>query len=428
MSSTARHRRRVRLSLSIVVTTASVLSLASCSLPTGTSDPSNADASDEISIGLLAPLTGPSAADGLLMKNGAELAVAQLNEQGGVDGRTVTLKTADVKGQSADAVSAAVNELTADPSVVAVFAGYASTTNFEIDLFAEVGMPYIIGGNSDQTVAITSADPSKYPTVWSLAPSYAGYTTDLPERLAQWDADGTYELRNQNVYIVSSDNPYSNGIASGLQETLSEDGWAVFGPDTVPFGEVSDWTTQLAKIRETDPAIIINTDYLTANAAKFITQFSQNPTDALVFSQYAPSVPEFLDLAGNSADGVLYNLPIAALPTTEAGKKVLDDYQQAYGSDPGLYGVLVHEEIGIWARAAEAVGDPTNKAEVGAEIGQTDMTTAVGRVVFDQDTHLAKSGDDFIPFTVYQVQDGKRVVISPERYAEGTLMKPSWVQ
>jgi branched-chain amino acid transport system substrate-binding protein len=202
----------------------------------------------------------------------------------------------------------------------------------------------------------------------------------------------------------------------------------VTGPDTVPFGEVSDWTTQLAKISDADPSVIINTDYLTANAAKFITQFSQNPTDSLVFSQYAPSVPEFLDLAGSAADGVLYNLPMAALPTTDAGKEVLDSYKAAYDSDPGLYGILIHEQVGLWAQAAEDVGDPTDKAAVGAAIGTLDTTTAVGRVVFDQDTHLAKSGDDYIPFTVYQVQDGERVTISPSQYAEGDLTKPSWVK
>jgi branched-chain amino acid transport system substrate-binding protein len=418
-TNSARPSRRIWRPLGVLAAV-SVFSLTGCALPTGTSDGAGAGEGDDITIGLLAPLTGDSAADGLLMENGAKLAVDEINEAGGIDGHTVVLKTADVKGQSADAVSSAVSELTADSSVVAVFAGYASTTNFEIDLFAEADMPYIIGGNSDQTVAITEKDPSKYPTIWSLSPSYAGYTTDLPERLSSWNDDGTYPLRNKNAYIVSSDNPYSNGIASGLQENLAADGWTVTGPDTVPFGEVSDWTTQLAKIHDADPSI--NTDYLTANAAKFITQFSQNPTDSLVFSQYAPSVPEFLDLAGSAADGVLYNLPLAALPTTDAGKEVLDAYKTEYNSDPGLYGVLLHEQIGLWAEAAEDVGDPTDKAAVGAAIGKLDTTTAVGRVVFDQKTHLAMSGDD------YQVQDGKRVTISPDAYAEGALTKPSWAK
>lgn len=419
--------RMLRRTMALIGAVAT-LSLAGCSLPTGDADTSGDGDSDVITIGLLAPLTGASASDGQLMENGAQLAIDQINAQGGVAGREVVLKTADVKGQSADAVSSAVGELTADPSVVAVVAGYASTTNFEIDLFSEAEMPYIIGGNSDQTAAITTKDPDRYPTVWSLAPSYAGYTTNLPERLSEWDADGSYPLRNKNVYIVSSDNPYSNGIASGLEETLVEDGWTVSGPDTVPFGEVNDWTTQLAKIRETDPSVIINTDYLTANAAKFITQFAQNPTDSLVFSQYAPSVPEFLDLAGSAADGVLYNLPMSALPTTEAGKQVLEDYRAEYGSEPGLYGVLIHEQVRLWAQAAEAVGDPTDKAAVGAAIGELDVVTAVGRVVFDQDTHLARSGDDYIPFTVYQVQGQERVTISPQQFADGSLMIPSWIE
>lgn len=59
----------------------------------------------EIQIGLLAPLTGGLASDGLGMKQGAELAIKQLNEAGGVNGYTFKLKVVDVQSQSNDAVT-----------------------------------------------------------------------------------------------------------------------------------------------------------------------------------------------------------------------------------------------------------------------------------------------------------------------------------
>jgi len=402
-----------------------LLTLAGCSVPTG--ETTGEASGDGITLGLLAPLTGAAAADGLLMQQGAQLAVDELNAAGGVTGYMVKLDVADVKEQSADAVSSAVTRLTADPNVVAIVTGYASTTNFEIDLMAEAGMPYIIGGGSDQTTAIISPDPAKYPTVWSLSPSYAGYGTDFPERIEEWDADGTFPLPNRNVYIISSDNPYSNGIATGLAETFTEKGWAVTGPDTVPFGEVSDWTTQISKIQEIDPSVIINTDYQTANASSFLTQFSANPTDSLVFSQYAPSVPEFVDLAGVAANGVLYNLPVAPLKTTEDGKAAIDAFTAAYGTDPGLYGIMLYEQVKLWAEAAEKVGDATDKAAVGAAIGELDVLTSLGQVTFDQDTHLAVAGAGGIPMTYFQIQDGKRVSIYPVDGAEADFETPSWI-
>lgn len=416
-------RRGAIRSAAVAAATIATFALTSCSLPTGET---KADDSGSLTLGLLAPITGPSAADGALMKQGAELAIKELNEAGGIDGRDVSLKVADVGSQSADAVSSAVSQLTADPSVAAVITGYASTTNFEIDLLAEAGMPYIIGGGSDQTEAIISKNPDAYPGVWSLSPSYSGYGTDLPRQIEEWADSGELKLRNQNVYIISSDNPYSNGIADGLTKTFTSKGWNVTGPDTVPFGEVSDWTTQITKIHEADPSVILNTDYQTANAARFLTQFAQNPVDALVFSQYAPSVPEFVDLAGDAGDGVVYNLPFAPLVKTPEGAAAVEAFTAEYGNDPGLYGIVTYEEVRLWADAAEKVGDPADRAAVGAAIGTLDLVTSVGRVRFDQQTHLSVSGADGIPMLYFQIQDGEQVTVAPSDVAGAPFQKPDW--
>ncbi|PPG38118.1 ABC transporter substrate-binding protein [Pseudoclavibacter sp. RFBA6] len=414
-----------RRAAALAAVAAVTLTMSACAPPGGGS---SGGGEGDVVLGLLAPLTGGSAADGALMEQGARLAVDELNAAGGIEGRTVTLEVADVKDQSADAVASAVNSLTANPDVAAVLTGYASTTNFEIDLMAEAGMPYIIGGGSDQTAAIISEDPEAYPTVWSLTPSYAGYGTDFPSKVAAWNEDGSFPLRNETVYIISSDNPYSNGIASGLSETFESDGWNVVGPDTVPFGEVNDWTTQITKIKEADPSVIVNTDYQTANAASFLSQFVANPTDSLVFSQYAPSVPEFIDLAGSAANGVLYNLPISPLKTTPEGEAAIAAFDEAYGTDPGLYGIMLYESVRLWADAAEAAGDPGDREAVGAAIGDLDVVTSLGRVHFDPATHLTVAGDDGIPMIYFQIQDEQRVSIAPDEAAETSFTVPPWMQ
>ncbi|MGW6459277.1 ABC transporter substrate-binding protein, partial [Streptomyces sp. NPDC055078] len=334
-----------------------------------------------------------------------------------------------VKDQTSAAVSAAVTRLTADPSVVAAMTGYASTTNFEIDEFAKADMPYLLGGNSAQTQAVVEKDPGKYPGIWSIAPSYEGYSTDLPNRLEEWHADGTYKLANRRAYLISSDNDYSNRISAGLKKNLTAKGWKVTGPDTVPFGQVDDWTTQISKIKKLDPSLVINLDYQTANAAKFLSQFRQNPTPSLVFEQYAPSVPEFLTLAGASADGVVYSLPMAPVDKAQATKDLVKRYTEKYGSAPSLYSYIGYEEVRMWAAAVRKVGDPTKKAEVGRAIGTLDeKDTTLGRIRFDHKTHLAVSGDGGMPFTNFQIQQGKRVAIAPAEYADGTFRRPPWIK
>jgi branched-chain amino acid transport system substrate-binding protein len=406
------------------------MTVSGCSSLTGGSGSGAAGSGGgDITLGLLAPLTGAAAADGKAMQTGAQLAIDELNAAGGVKGHKVKLKTIDVKDQTSAAVSAAVTTLAADSSVVAAMTGYASTTNFEIDSFAQAGIPYLIAGNSAQTQALIEKNPSKYPGIWSIAPSYDGYNTDLPNLVEKWNTDGTFKLRNRKAYIISSDNAYSNAIAAGLKTNLTAKNWQVTGPDTVPFGAVDDWTTQISKIRALDPSLVINLDYQVANAAKFLTQFRQNPTQSLVFEQYAPSVPEFVTLAGSNADGVLYNLPIAPIQKAKATQDLIKKYTAKYGSAPANYAFDDYEEVRMWAEAADKVGDPTQKDKVGAAIGTLDdKDTTLGRIHFDQKTHLAVSGDDGVPFTNYQIQNGKRVTITPDAYADGKFQTPSWIR
>jgi len=67
----------------------------------------------DITVGLIAPLTGPVAAIGAQIKNGAETAVEEINKKGGVNGEKLVLKIVDDAGEPKQGVSAA-NQLIAD--------------------------------------------------------------------------------------------------------------------------------------------------------------------------------------------------------------------------------------------------------------------------------------------------------------------------
>ena len=420
--SPARHRRPLAVA---ALGAAILVALTGCSLPTG--DSAGGSGGGTLQIGVLAPQTGTSAADGLLAKQGAQLAIEEINAAGGVDGHKLALDVQDTKDQSAAAVTSAVSNLTSNSKVVAVATAYASTTNFEINQLSRAKLPYLLGGNSAQTAGIVGKNPTAFPTIWSVAPSYSGYNTDLPRQLAAWDTSGEFPLRNKKAFIVSSNNPFSNGIADGLTKTFHDEGWTVVGPDAFPFQNIDDWTTEIGKIHAADPSVVINLDYQTANAASFLRQFSQNPTQSLVFSQYAPTVPDFEKLAGDSANGVVTNLPFAPLPKSKLGAAAIAAFQKKFGADPGLTGVALYTEIKLWAAAAKKVGDPTKTAQVGAAIGKLDEPTALGTVRFDPKTHLAVAGSTGIHMTYYQVQDGKLLLIGPAADAVAKFEKPSWV-
>ena len=381
-------------------------------------------------IGILAPLTGGAAADGDEMVNGAKLAADEINAAGGVAGYKLEIVVGDTQNQEADAVTSAFERLAGDPEVNAMMTGYASGSNFEIELMAEHEMPYLLSANSGQTRDIIAPNPDDFPTVWSLTPSYDAYETAIVPVITGLEEAGKIELPNKKVALISSDNPYSKTIMDGMTKNFEAAGWTVTSADLLPFGEVNDWRAFLTRVRQDAPAVIINTDYLPGNAAKFVTQFLEMPTDSLVFIQYAPSVPEFLELTKEHSTGIMYNTlggPLDTPKNPRAGE-VAKKFKDKYGVESGAYGVLLYEQVHVYADALAKVGDPTKRLEIGQAIGATEKQTASGKLKFDPATHLAVQGDDAIPIQFFQIWDGERVLFYPPAYASGEFRSPPWMK
>ena len=382
-----------------------------------------------VKVGVLAPITGEAAADGEEMVRGAELAVEEANESGRVDGFRFEVVVGDTEDQSSASVVSAIERLSRQSDLHVIVTGYASTSNFEIDYMADMEMPYILAAQSSQTRDIIAQDPDAYPTVWSYTPSYDAYETALPPVLDQIEETSDLSFDDRTVALITSDNPYSMTIYDGLKKSFDDAGWTVTVDETVPFGEVGDWRSTLSRIRQDPPDVIVNTDYLPGNGARFMRQFMENPTNSLMFIQYAPSVPEFLELTRDDSTGVIYNMLGAPVVTEEQprGLEVLDAFEARWGTESGMYGVALYEMTHVYFDALEKVGDPADHLAIGEAIGQTDKQTASGRLVFDQETHLAKQGNDYFPIQFIQIWDGERTLFYPEEYAAEDFRIPPWM-
>ncbi len=385
---------------------------------------------EQIKIGVLAPLTGATASDGEEFVRGVQWAVDEANEKGGVSGYTFEVVTADVKDHSAANVSSAAERLLGTDGVEVILTGYASLSMFEVDLMAEENMPYIAAGPSPGFAAIVSQDPDAYNCCWSYTASFRGYETDVMPMVEALAEAGKVKLDNKTVAIISSDNPYSKTISEGMKESFTSGGWEVVVDELVPFGEVSDWKVILAKVNETNPDLVINTDYIPGNSALFQKQFLENPTNSLVFLQYAPSVPEFVELTGDQSTGVLYNLIGGPIDTSKwpRGQELMQAYRDRFDLESGAYGVGLYEMTNMYFQALEEVGDPTDHDAIGKAIGKIKQATVAGNIEFDPQTHVALQSNDHIPVTFWQLRDGKRVLVGPEKFADGEFQLPPWME
>ena len=387
-------------------------------------------AADMVKIGVLAPMTGPSASDGQEFVNGVKWAVDEANAAGGVSGFTFEVVSADVKDGSAANVTSAVERLAGTDGIEVVLTGYANLSMFEIDLFKEYGIPYLSAGPSPSVAAIVSKAPEDYWCCWSYTADFAGYVTDLLPAVKEFEADGKADISDKTVAIISSDNPYSKGISEGMKKVFAADGWNITVDEIVPFGEVGDWRSILTKVRETKPNLVINTDYLPGNSALFLKQFLEDPTQSVVFLQYAPSVPEFVKLTGEKSNGVLYNLIGGALdsPKWPRAQKLLAEYKERYGIESGAYGVGLYEMANMYFDALKQVGDPTDHQAIGNAIGAMTKESAAGVIKFDPKTHVALTGLDYVPTSFWQIMDGKRILVGPAKFANGSFISPPWIK
>lgn len=379
-------------------------------------------------IGILAPISGGAAADGQDTQQGATLAVEEINAAGGVNGYKLEIAVADTRDLGPAAVTSAVERLLSDEGVNMVMTGYASASNFEIEAMAEAGMPYFLAGNSAQTAEIVAEAPDDFPTIWSFAPSYDLYETGIMPVIERWQSEKKLTLANKKIAFITSDNPYSKSIYEGMMEDAKARGWEVTATEVVPFGEINDWRAFLSKTRQDPPAVIVNTDYLPGNAATFTSQFLENPTQSLVFIQYAPTVPEYLELTKEKATGIITSTMIGVLPNERAAA-TNKAYKARYGIDASTYAQALYEMVYIYRDILAAGVDPTDRLAVAKAIGEVkDRVTALGIVSFDPKTHLAVAGDDFMPLQIFQVWDGKRVLLSPARWADGELQTAPWLK
>lgn len=100
-------------------------------------------AADTIKIGLLAPLTGPAAADGLSVQNSVKLAVERVNAEGGLLGGKVEVVSYDDRMDPKDAVALA-RKLIEQDKVVAIVAGsYSAPSRAVAPIFQEEKIPAV---------------------------------------------------------------------------------------------------------------------------------------------------------------------------------------------------------------------------------------------------------------------------------------------
>ena len=385
-----------------------------------------------IKIGSASPITGPFAGDGEQMIRGQELAVEELNAAGGVAGYKLELVKLDTKDQSPDVMKTVLQNLVSQ-NVAAVFMPFCSYTSVEFPIVAAKKIPTFHvntwHGNVDWVAEHGATN------IFQGDPSELSYGAGIVALIQSLIADNKWTPTKKTAYVVTSNDPYSLNIAKSFQSSITKLGWKVVGFEqfTVP---QANWGGVLVKIRDANPDVIVFSDYAPGDEASFIKQFAQNPTKSLVYQQYAPSIPQYLQLAGSSANGVTWSTVIGILQNDPVAQPFIDKFTAKFGDGPGFSNAGdQYDMMKMWAQAAGLAGDPYDFDRINAYLKATPYRGVCGAydmnhrgltsIPYPDDTSDPSLG---MPHLTFQIQDGKQVVISPDPYTTGTFQLPPWLQ
>lgn len=383
-------------------------------------------------LGSAIPLHGPAQSDGLEMRNGAALAIAEINAQGGIAGRPIRQIVVDTDIFSAHGVESAFEQLAA-ADVDAITGGYVFAEETARDIASAYGAPYLHATTSERQVERVRDDPGLYGRIFHVCPSEIHYGSGFVRFLDNLTHSGRWQAASRRLLFIECAVP-SGQMANDVTVAAAEQsGWLIDHIEVVP-AVGANWPEVMRVIHRRDPAAIMITQFLPSELADFQRTFVADPTDALIYAVYSPSIPQFLDTAGPTAEGLIWST-VSGTYGDHIGLRFADRYRAAYGARPGRsHAGIAYDEVHLLAQAWAAAGNPRNFAAVAAQLRRAAHRGVNGTYVFDHAGQCGLAYPDVTPdpsvgqaHLVLQIQHGRHRTLAPAPYAVSQFVRPPWM-
>lgn len=209
-------------------------STAPSTAPTGTPDAGG----EEILIGCLQDITGPTSSLGKMVEAGATWGVEEINANGGVNGKKIRMITYDTKGDVNEAINAYTRAVTAD-KVSAIIGPPVANIALAIGPISENYDVPVLGFGLDPKCQV-KADGTPYKNMFSFQPN----------AIQQGSIMAKYAMKNEFKsfgIVYNEGNAYSVALKSPFAETVTANGGSI--EVEVPFtSNDKDFKTMLSKV------------------------------------------------------------------------------------------------------------------------------------------------------------------------------------
>jgi branched-chain amino acid transport system substrate-binding protein len=346
--------------------------------------------SGPILLGMDIPLSGSSAAIGPYMKNGAQMAIDEINAKGGVLGRKLQLRAEDDACDPKTATAAA-NKLVAAGVTVSV-GGYCSGATLPtLPIFDRNKIPMLIpAANSTELV------DQKLKHVF-----FVNGTGDQQSAAAMaW----LTKSGAKKVALLHDNTSYSKDIAVRTATELDKPG----GPekatlDAVTPGE-SDYSAAVTKTLRTNPDFIYWTGYF-QEGGLLVRQLRQAGFKGKMMVGDGSVDTKLATIAGGDTAEGTYATMTQTPDTIEGADNWIASYKQKFGADPGPYSTQSYDAVRVAAEAIKKAGGTDGDKITTALEGIDGFQLFSGPLKFTPQHTLTSGG-----FVILVVKNGKFVL------------------
>ena len=338
-----------------------------------------------LKIGVLAPISGSSAADGNDIVKGVQTAVEVIKSEGGVPGfDDITVEVQDSACDPRQAVAAA-NKL-ANMKVAGVVGEYCSS--------ATIPASEVL--NEERITMITPA--STNPVVTQRGFKYMYRMCGLDSH--QSDAAAKFMsgvLKAKTIFIVDDKTTYSQHLAEYVADKCKEVGIKILAQDHVNEGDM-DYSAVLTKVKEANPDVFYMSLQNNSAGVRMIKQFRQLGIKSAVLSQDAVYHPNFIKEAPAESQGVYFTFGYAD-KSTPVYKKFLDKYTASHG-EPGAYSAYAFDSAYALLTAIKNAKS-TDADKIRVEMMKLNLPGA-SKII-----HFEDNGDSGSNYVIFKVEGDK---------------------
>ena len=317
-------------------------------------------------IGGIGPVTGGAAVYGEAVKNGAELAVKEINEAGGINGVPIEFNYQDDENDAEKAVNA-YNTLK-DWGMQMLLGTVTSAPCVAVGEVAQEDNTFML------TPSGTAVDCVKYDNAFRVCFS------DPMQGIESAKYIGDNKLAKKVAAIYDSSDVYSTGIYQAFAEEAENQLFEIVAAEAFTAESKSDFSVQLQKAKDAGAELVFLPFYY-SEASLVLKQAAGMNYSPIFFG--CDGMDGILAVEGfdaNLANDLIFLSPFTPTSEDEAIQNFVTSFQDTYGGTPNQFAADAYDGIDAIKAAVEKAG---STADMSASDLCEALKTAMTEITID---------------------------------------------